>query len=451
MSENKKTPAKAIKFANIVIGITIIFISFILVYLLSRYSILGFFARVIICLVFLSLIGLVYSFKAPSAYKINLSLVILSVGGTLYLFELILSGVLTFSDKHAKKIKYWQSLGLDTRSKSRVIEDLKKEGVKAVPFIVPSLFFSSYDPKGNGKTTIPLRGISERMTVLCNESGKWSIYESDEHGFNNPKGLYNPGDLDIAAVGSSFTQGYCVDPDKNAIALIRDEYPKTLNFGVGGLGPLTSLAIFKEYVEPLRPKIVLWIYTETTIGRLNKEEVLLDYLSKEYKQDLFTRKPEVDQTLQEYLKYVDSVKYYRRQVSNKWLEVLLLRGLQERFSRVLKKLKTPSLSSEVQYERFRKILTVANSSTSEWEGELIFVYLPLSHDKPSNDHDPILSTVRELEIPIIDLYPAFANYVNPLDLYPFQKPALEGGNHFNENGYKLMAETILSQLEITEK
>ncbi|GAI50345.1 unnamed protein product, partial [marine sediment metagenome] len=93
----------------------------------------------------------------------------------------------------------------------------------------------------------------------------------------------------------------------------------------------------------------------------------------------------------------------------------------------------------------------ANSSTSEWEGELIFVYLSLSHDKPSSDHDSILSTVRELEIPIIDLYPAFANYGNPSDLYPFGKPGLGGGYHFNENGYKLMAETILSQLEITEK
>ena len=33
--------------------------------------------------------------------------------------------------------------------------------------------------------------ISNTTTVLCSEGGDWSIYESDEHGFNNPKGLYS--------------------------------------------------------------------------------------------------------------------------------------------------------------------------------------------------------------------------------------------------------------------
>ena len=36
----------------------------------------------------------------------------------------------------------------------------------------------------------PLSSISNAITVFDNESGYFPIIETDEHGFNNPKGLY---------------------------------------------------------------------------------------------------------------------------------------------------------------------------------------------------------------------------------------------------------------------
>ena len=56
----------------------------------------------------------------------------------------------------------------------------------------------------NGTDVLPLAGISNIVTVLCNESGKYEIYESDEHGFHNPKALWNSRPFDIAAVGRFF-------------------------------------------------------------------------------------------------------------------------------------------------------------------------------------------------------------------------------------------------------
>src|SRR5882672_7352539 len=38
----------------------------------------------------------------------------------------------------------------------------------------------------------PLGGISSTHVMLCYENGYWAEYDSDEHGFNNPKSLWNP-------------------------------------------------------------------------------------------------------------------------------------------------------------------------------------------------------------------------------------------------------------------
>ena len=33
---------------------------------------------------------------------------------------------------------------------------------------------------------MPLSGVSNRKTILCNENGYYAIYQSDRYGFNNP-------------------------------------------------------------------------------------------------------------------------------------------------------------------------------------------------------------------------------------------------------------------------
>jgi lysophospholipase L1-like esterase len=98
--------------------------------------------------------------------------------------------------------------------------------------------------------------------VHCNEAGKYVIYESDEHGFHNPKGIWGTNSLDIVALGDSFTQGSCVASDENFVSVIREHYPKTLNLGMSGQGPLNTLATLKDYVQALKPNVVLWFFFE---------------------------------------------------------------------------------------------------------------------------------------------------------------------------------------------
>ena len=112
----------------------------------------------------------------------------------------------------------------------------------------------------NGTEVLPLSGISHSVTVSCNESGKYLIYESDRYGFHNPREIWKTGYFDIAAVGDSYTQGYCVPSDKNFVNLIRQHHAATLNLGMAGNGPLIELATIKEYVRFVKPRIVAMVF-----------------------------------------------------------------------------------------------------------------------------------------------------------------------------------------------
>jgi hypothetical protein len=118
----------------------------------------------------------------------------------------------------------------------------KQFGVEVDPrTVLPSLqlLFQEHGGAGTGKATtaqiFALGGVSNALTVLCNESGQYVTYESDEHGFRNAKRLWQAGHLDIVALGDSFTQGYCAPAGKYFVDLIRHQYPATLNLGMTGL------------------------------------------------------------------------------------------------------------------------------------------------------------------------------------------------------------------------
>ncbi|MEO8755821.1 MAG: hypothetical protein ABI624_24415, partial [Casimicrobiaceae bacterium] len=83
---------------------------------------------------------------------------------------------------------------------------------------------------------MPLGGISSTPTVLCNQQGQYVTYQSDERGFRNPEGTWNAPQADMAALGQSFVQGYCVPDGKGFVDLLRSRYPTTLNMGMSGDG-----------------------------------------------------------------------------------------------------------------------------------------------------------------------------------------------------------------------
>ena len=43
---------------------------------------------------------------------------------------------------------------------------------------------------------------------------------------------------DVVLIGDSFTNGYCVPDDSSLAGALRRRWPRTLNLGTGGSGPL---------------------------------------------------------------------------------------------------------------------------------------------------------------------------------------------------------------------
>ena len=77
---------------------------------------------------------------------------------------------------------------------------------------------------------------------------------------------------------------------------------------------------------------------------------------------------------------------------------------------------------------------------------MYFVYLPSYNRYKSNIEDPnykfVLDTLRELEIPVIDIHKdLFESFPDPLSLFPNKY------SHYNTKGYKLIAETINNRLK----
>ena len=157
----------------------------------------------------------------------------------------------------------------DARSRLEVILDMRAHGVNAYPDVFPMVLFAPASSEtiqsvlvSNHEEFLPVAGMATTTTVFCNESGEYVVYESDEHGFHNPRGMWDSKPVEILALGDSYTHGVCVPSDKGFVAVLRSQHPRTMNLGVNSHGPLTSLSTLKEYGPILKPKLVLWFYYE---------------------------------------------------------------------------------------------------------------------------------------------------------------------------------------------
>ena len=395
------------------------------------------------------------------SYRINLVLFTVSMNVLVLATELLLpfSYDTHFDKETHDRVHAARAVGItfDTRNSQEVVTALQKQGMRAVPTIAPGTFFKPQvdgpvqsEIAIHGTEVLPLVGISRTRTVFCNESGDYVLYESDERGFHNPQGLWQSRHIDNIALGDSFTIGACVPSDKNFVALIRRQWPATLNLGSNGVGPLFELAILKEYASFLTPRVVLWCYFEgNDLQNLQTEKaspLLMRYLEHHFTQGLLSLQPDLDQAL---TAYVDRVYHAHRPWS--------VRGLQSRVENVLK-LSTLRLQlglnyglsrderrevSEADMHLFRTVLLGAHTSVRSWGGSLYFVYLPnwpryAGQGRIDKDRERVLTAVRSLDIPVIDVHGTFQAQRDPLSAFPFRLDS-----HYNELGHQLVAETIL--------
>jgi hypothetical protein len=414
--------------------------------------------------------------------KVKAAMVCVSVAASVWLIELLLalSALWSFgptatlwgpTDLKGREEEQIVALArkagtdFDRRRKVEVVTDLRKQGISAVPNIVPFDLLLEQQDGGlksainiDGAEVLPLGGISNRVAVLCNETGQYSIHKTDEHGFHNPRGIWQSGPIAIAAVGDSFAEGSCVASDKNFVALIRERYPATLNIGKSGNGPMITLAALQEYLSVKQPQVVLWFYYEGNefhdLFEERKSPLLRNYLRAGFSQRLIDRQKEIDEALTDYVEVAlkkELAGNNRGQESRRAMDTaitfLKLGHLRQSLGVVYGRLAQGSqddVYSDTQLDLFRRVLFRAKESVDRWGGKLYFVYLP-ARDRYVNGQnyhrEKILSIVENVDLPVIDVHARFQHESDPSKLFPFGR-----FGHYNEKGARLTADEALRAL-----
>jgi hypothetical protein len=378
--------------------------------------------------------------RLRSGYKIIITTLVLALTASAFGFE---SYIQTKNRRPSTqmmkqmiaKVAKQRGIDFDARDDLEVIADLRSRGMEAFPQIILPTF---------GAEVMTIGGIAGKTIVVCNQNGQHLKYTSDEHGFHNPAGIWQFGRIDIAAVGNSFTMGYCVRSDENFVSLIRKRYPLTLNLGMAGEGPLQILAAITEYLPSLKPKAVLWFYFEgNSLEELQAEKgssVLMRYLEDDFSQRLLQQQSEINEALATYME-ADLEKRIIQRMKQSSSPTMLDRMVQiVKLPAIRWKLGlTDSLVESATMDLFRDILLQAKKRVESWSGTLYFIYLPAGDVQDSRkERKEVLTYMKSLGLPIIDVLPAFKAQDEPVSLF-----ALRGFGHYNEAGHRLVAEQVL--------
>ena len=255
-------------------------------------------------------------------------------------------------------------------------------------------------------------------------------------------------------LGDSFSEGKCVHSDESISAVLREPGFNTLSIGKGGNGPLIEFAALKEYAEPLKPKIVLWVYFINDLDNLRSEEnssILNRYINEDdFSQNLMSRQAEIDSVLTNYVweNRDESLWGRSRIVIPTVINILKLSNFRTKINLIPSQI-PPIATTKHAPESFKNILEKSKKIVSRWGGKLYFVYLPSnSRYTTGREHsfrEDVLDTVSELGIPFIDIHrEVFEPHPAPSSLFPlsFGKNA-----HYTAVGYRLVAEAIANRLE----
>jgi len=313
-SKPKEPPRIAIKFANMVFVLGILYSILLVVYAIykiynspesvsSAFYIISMLSGGVFATLFI--LGLK---RLSNNLKVNLSILFFTIGIAVYGFETYLE---FFREEKPQRVASQREIiakqmgvSYDTRKTIEVLEDLRDSGIEAFPNVFPYKFILSNGLTAKKGRIYPLGTISNSTTIFYNEAGYYPVIETDEHGFNNPKGLYKKNKVDIVLIGDSYTEGYSVHSDESISAVLRQLDFNVINIGKVANGPLIEFATLKEYAEFLKPKIVLWLYYVNDFEDLNIEmqsSILRKYLNEDdYSQNLIFRQEEIDAVLIKY-------------------------------------------------------------------------------------------------------------------------------------------------------
>lgn len=382
--------------------------------------------------------------------KIYLIVFLVSILISLYLFESYITYNLNQPEVNIEKksaiYSKEKNLIYDRRSKYEIYNNFILQNKSTTTTVSPLKF---NDPEKNLHF---LSGVSNKMTINCNENGYFSVYKSDRFGFNNPDSEWDKENIEYFLLGDSFTHGACVNRPNDISSILRSLSNKAaLNLGYKSNGPLSTYATMKEYM-PKNTKYVLWLYFEGNDFEDLKSELSTDilknyYIDKNFKQNLITQQKYIDKKNSEIvLKSVnseDNITHFVRKnsdIKNKILKFI-------RLNQSKKIIKSLSKKDKIPVEEFKNIIISAKELASKNNSKFYFIYLPqyerYNKGIRNNNYNIIKSIVKDLDLKFIDLHEeVFIKEKDPLKLFPFRM-----WGHYNEDGYQKIGKQIYTKIK----
>jgi len=394
----------------------------------KKYYILSF------ILIFLS----IFTFYINNKIYLYLKIFLITIFFSLYSFEFYLS-FFSKGGRMEKQIHEYRKMtgyDYDTRSRYEVYNDLKEKNEKVVVKISPKNFIN------NKNYPLPLSGVSNSETIYCNENGYYFIYQSDRYGFNNPDSEWDRKNIDYLLIGDSFVHGACVNRPNDMASVLRNlSSNAVLNLGYSSNGPLLQLATLKEYLKP-NIKNIIWIYFEgndlNELGEELNSILLKKYLNDiNFLQNLKYKQNEVDKIVSSLLLKEKNIE----SLSTKFIKFIKLFNTREIIFSQTNIKTTKSANYIIEFSR---ILKQAKLLAKKNESKLFFVYLPdyyrFNTDYDNSSYIKIKKIINGLDIPFIDISDKISkDKDNYKQYYPFGM-----AGHFNEYGYKKIAEKIFN-------
>ena len=353
----------------------------------------------------------------------NYILVITSIILTIYILE----GLLILKNQKNNEKNY----------KTEFLKNLKKKHQRVYPIEGTRELITKEGKLHN------LGDISNSVTIFNNENGYYPIIMMDEHGFNNPKSLYQK-KIDILLIGDSYAEGYSVEPENNIGSLLRNKNFNVINLGKGGNGPLKELGTLVEYGKNIKPKIIFWLYSHNDLTNLKNEaksKILMKYLNDDnFSQNLINKQNILDSAMIKLVKDNQEKKFV---IKNQLISFINLNKSRNLILR--------NFREKNQIDLFEKVMIKSKKLISDWDGKLYFIYLP-SYEryimgKKDTHKEEIKNIIRSINLDFIDIEKEILRKNKNINIFfPNTNKVNEHGYHFTTNGYKEITEIITEVL-----
>jgi hypothetical protein len=110
---------------------------------------------------------------------------------------------------------------------------------------------------------LPLSFFQSSYVLGANENNYYPYFITDRYGFINQDYIYSRKEIDFLIIGDSYAMGTTVNFSDNIQGNLLNKNKTVISLGMGGNGPLFSLASLVEYKNTIKAKNVIYIFSET--------------------------------------------------------------------------------------------------------------------------------------------------------------------------------------------